>query len=190
MRKPLLQAAPSKENYDGIYERRQNFSLKENGSQDHANCFNYVERWRASFGLYKAKELATGAPICRPMRSRNTAKGNNLSEPITTLALIFRDVKYKDMSTLRFEQPDFDRLNSVLKNNVNWLDSAMISMKKRFVFDSTNRIDRANWPWNLPIRPMPLRPIRNDPERSPCAAFERGRSGARLRKPFEGHLYL
>lgn len=156
-----FQATPSKDNFDAYTIAIKEF-VKDNGT-DHGTCFNLLND--AAVSAYKMKFSQLALQFAGDAVAIH-GQGQNLSGPMTTLALISRDLKYKEMSTMRFEQPDFDRLSSLLKNNINWLDSAMVSMKTRFVIDSTNKIDR-EMAMKYAYTADAAATVRNDPERSP-----------------------
>jgi tetratricopeptide (TPR) repeat protein len=157
----IYKTTPSKSNYDFYMTAVKIFTAK--NAEMHKECFDILVN--ASANAFKYRDSQVALQFAGDAISKH-GQGQNLSEPAAILALIARDVQYKELSTMRFEQPDFERLNSLLKNNVNWLDSALISMKKRFVIDSTQKIDR-----ELAMRYAFVADgaasVRNDPEKSP-----------------------
>jgi outer membrane protein assembly factor BamD (BamD/ComL family) len=155
------QKTPSKANYE-LYMTAVKMFVSQN-AESHKQCFDILVN--AATNAFKYRDSQVALQFAGDAISKH-GQGQNLAEPAAILALIARDVKYKELSTMRFEQPDFDRLDLLLKNNVNWLDSALISMKKRFVIDSTQKIDR-----ELAMRYAYVADgaasVRNDPEKSP-----------------------
>lgn len=169
---------PSKTNYEAYIIAVKTFVG--NNAADHANCFKYLTA--ASSVAARLKESQVALQFAGDAITKH-GEGQNLSEPMTTVALISRDIKYKELSTMRFEATEFDRVNSLLKNNINWLDSALVSMKKRFVIDSTNRIDR-EMAMRYAFTADAAATFRKDPERSPVLLL----SAAEAANAAENHL--
>lgn len=156
-----FKTAPTKENYAALIGAYKTF-LKEN-PEDHTNSFRYGVA--AAQISYKNRESAAALHLAGDAISKH-GEGQNFSEAVALLALIQRDINYKELATLRFENVDFQRLTSLLNNNFNWLDSALVSMKRRLFIDSTQRVDREACMKFCAVAESAAA-IRPDPKRSP-----------------------
>ncbi len=159
-------ATRSRDSYEALVTAARNFS-KEN-PDNKADCVKYLSA--AAAAAFRFKESQTALRLAADAVSK-FGDGQNIAEPMTTLALISRDVTYKEMGTMRFEQPDYDQLNALLKKNLNWLDTALAGMRKRLVVDSTNRVDK-ELAQRYAFTAEEAASIRADPERSPKLLME------------------